>query len=69
MTKEERIEELIKAFENNWTNGYRVLTFPEIAEALVNAGYGNVRRYRQTLIELYLKGKTDELLKFIIEEV
>ena len=41
----------------------------EIAEALVNAGYGNVRRYRQTLIELYLKGNTAELLKFIMEEV
>ena len=69
MTKQERIKELTKAFENNWTNEYRVLTFPEIAEALVDAGYGNVRRYRQTLIELYLKGKTDELLKFIMEEV
>ena len=41
----------------------------EIAEALVQEGYGNVRRYRQTLIELYLKGKTAELLKFIMEEV
>ena len=69
MTQQERIEELTKAFENNWANEYRVLTFPEIAERLVNAGYGNVRYYRQTLIELYLKGKTDELLKFIMEEV
>ena len=41
----------------------------EIAEALAQEGYGNVRRYRQTLIELYLKGNTAELLKFIMEEV
>lgn len=41
----------------------------EIAEALVNAGYGNIRRYRQTLIELYLKGDTAGLLKFVMEEV
>ena len=41
----------------------------EIAEALIQEGYGNVCRYRQTLIELYLKGNTAELLKFIMEEV
>ena len=41
----------------------------EIAEALVQKGYGNVRRYRQTLIELYLKGDTAGLLKFVMEEV
>jgi hypothetical protein len=41
----------------------------EIAEALIKEGYGNVRRYRQTIIELYLKSNTAELLKFIMEEV
>lgn len=69
MTKQESVQELTKALENNWTNEYEVLTYPKIAEALVDAGYGNVRRYRQTLIELYLKGNTAELLKFIMEEV
>ena len=70
MTKqEERINELTEALENNWANDYKVLTYPEIAEALVNAGYGNVRRYRQTLINLYLKGDTAGLLKFVMEEV
>ena len=44
-------------------------TWREWATELVEMGFGNVRRYRQTLIELYLKGKTDELLKFIMEEV
>ena len=41
----------------------------QLAELLVEAGIGDLRRYRQTLIELYLKGKTAELLKFIMEEV
>ena len=69
MTKQESIQELTKALENNWANEYEVLTYPKIAEALVDAGYGNVRRYRQTLIELCLKGNTAELSKFIMEEV
>lgn len=45
------------------------LTWREWATELVGMGYGNVRSYRQTLIELYLKGQTAELLKFIMEEV
>ena len=69
MTKQERVKELTTALENNWANEYEVLTYPEIAEALVNAGYGNIRHYRQTLIELYLKGDAVELWKFIVEEV
>ena len=69
MTKQERVKELAEALENNWANDYEVLTYPEIAEALVNAGYGNVRRYRQQLINLYLKGDTAGLLKFVMEEV
>ena len=44
-------------------------TWREWATELVEMGFGNVRRYRQTLIELYLKGNTAELLKFIMEEV
>ena len=44
-------------------------TWREWATELVEMGYGIVRRYRQTLIELYLKGNTAELLKFIMEEV
>ena len=69
MTKQERVKELTKALENNWANEYEVLTYPKIAEELVNARHGNIRRYRQTFIELYLKGNTTELLKFIMEEV
>jgi hypothetical protein len=67
--QEQRINELAEALENNWANEYEVLTYPKIAEALVNAGYGNIRHYRQTLIELYLKGDTAGLLKFVMEEV
>ena len=74
MTKqEERINELAEALDPILTK--QPIPFicevdsGEIAEALVQEGYGNVRRYRQTLIELYLKGKTAELLKFIMEEV
>ena len=44
-------------------------TWKEWATELVEMGYGNVRRYRAKLIELYLKGQTAELLKFIMEEV
>ena len=41
----------------------------KIGQLLVEAGFGNLRSYRQTIIELYLKGNTTELLKFIMEEV
>ena len=58
-----------KALENNWANEYKVLTFPEIAEALVQEGYGNVRRYRQQLINLYKEGDLIKLLEFVMEEV
>ena len=74
MTKqEERINELAEALDPILAK--QPIPFicevdsEEIAEALVQEGYGNVRRYRQTLIELYLKGNTAELLKFIMEEV
>lgn len=53
-------------YEVHWT---AVVDSKQLAAALVEEGFGNLRRYRQTLIELYLKGNTAELLKFIIEEV
>ena len=43
-----------------------------LAAALIEEGFGNVRSYRAKFIkltELYLKGQTAELLKFIMEEV
>ena len=40
-----------------------------LGAALVEEGFGNLRSYRAKLIELYLKGQTAELLKFIMEEV
>ena len=72
-TKEKRIDELAAALDPILAK--QPISFicevdsGEIAEALIKEGYGNVRRYRQTLIELYLKGNTAELLKFIMEEV
>lgn len=41
----------------------------QLAELLVEEGIGDLRTYRAKLIELYLKGNTTELLKFIMEEV
>ena len=46
-----------------------IVNSEDLAAALVKEGFGNLRSYRQTLIELYLKGNTAELLKFIMEEV
>ena len=66
----ERLEELseVHTYPNCMYDVFE-LDYETAAETLVNEGWGNVRRYRQTLIELYLKGKTVELLKFIMEEV
>ena len=41
----------------------------QLAELLVEAGIGDLRNYRAKLIELYLKGDTAGLLKFVMEEV
>ena len=41
----------------------------KIGQLLVEAGFGDLRSYRAKLIELYLKGQTAELLKFVMEEV
>lgn len=41
----------------------------KIGQLLVEAGFGNLRAYRAKIIELYLKGNTAELVKFIMEEV
>ena len=41
----------------------------QLAELLVEAGIGDLRSYRAKLIELYLKGDTARLLKFVMEEV
>lgn len=40
-----------------------------IGQLLVEAGFGNLRTYRAKIIELYLKGNTAELVKFVMEEV
>ena len=40
-----------------------------IAKKLVEMGYGNVRRYRQQLINLYKEGDLIKLLEFVMEEV
>jgi hypothetical protein len=41
----------------------------KIGQLLVEAGFGDLRSYRAKIIELYLKGNTVELVKFIMEEV
>jgi hypothetical protein len=67
MTKqEEKIIEFAEALEKADRKSY---WWQGMAEILIQEGYGNVRRYRAKLIELYLKGQTAELLKFIMEEV
>lgn len=40
-----------------------------IGELLTDAGFGNLREYRAKIIDLYLKGRLDELLKFMMEEI
>lgn len=67
MTKqEEKIVEFAEALEKADRKSY---WWQGMAEILIQEGYGNVRSYRAKLIELYLKGQTAELLKFIMEEV
>ena len=67
MTKqEEKIIEFAEALEKADRKSY---WWQGMAEILTQEGYGNVRSYRAKLIELYLKGQTAELLKFIMEEV
>ena len=41
----------------------------QLAELLVEEGFGSLRAYRAKMIELYLKGNTAELVKFVMEEV
>lgn len=41
----------------------------QLGQLLVEAGFGNLRAYRAEIIELYLKGNTAKLVKFIVEEV
>ena len=64
--QEEKIVEFAEALEKADKKSY---WWQGMAEILTQEGYGNVRRYRQTLIELYLKGDTAGLLKFIMEEI
>lgn len=41
----------------------------KIGQLLVEAGFGNLRTYRAKIIELYLKGNINELIKFMMDEV
>ena len=55
---------------NSW--GYHYVTTVDsenLAAALVEEGFGSLRAYRAKMIELYLKGNTAELVKFVMEEV
>ena len=46
-----------------------IMDSESLAATLVEEGFGNLRTYRAKIIELYLKGNTAELVKFIMEEV
>lgn len=46
-----------------------VVDSEQLAAALVEEGFGSLRAYRAKMIELYLKGNTAELVKFVMEEV
>ena len=55
---------------NAWGCHYVTIVDSEnLAAALVEEGFGNLRVYRAKIIELYLKGNTAELVKVIMEEV
>lgn len=41
----------------------------QLAELLVEAGIGDLRNYRRTLINLYKEGDLIKLLEFVMEEV
>ena len=49
--------------------GAYIVNCEKLAKTLAQNGYGDVRAYRAKIIELYLKGNTAELVKFIMEEV
>lgn len=71
--KEERIDELAAVLDPILTK--QPIPFicevdsGEISTQLIEAGFGNLRAYRAKIIELYLKGDTAELVKFIMEEI
>ena len=55
---------------NSYGYHYEAIVDSEnLAAALVEEGFGNLRSYRAKLIELYLKGSPTELWKFVTEEV
>lgn len=67
MTKqEEKIIEFAEALEEADRKSY---WWQGMAEVLTQEGYGNVRRYRQQLINLYQEGDLIKLLEFVMEEV
>lgn len=71
MTKEERIKELAAALEpliEEQVPALWEIDSYHIASRLTDLGFGNLRTYKAKLIELYLKGDTSTLLKFIMEE-
>lgn len=41
----------------------------KIGQLLVEAGFGDLRSYRRTLINLYQEGDLIKLLEFVMEEV
>ena len=77
-TLESYREELVTERSVPMTNAYgdavgcyytKEVDTEKIGQLLVEAGFGNLRSYRAKIIELYLKGNTAELVKFIMEEV
>lgn len=64
--QEEKIVEFAEALEEADKKSY---WWQGMAEILTQEGYGNVRRYRQTLINLYKEGNLIKLLEFVMEEV
>lgn len=71
-------EELVTEESVSITNAYgdavgcyytKAVDIDKIGQLLVEAGFGDLRSYRAKIIELYLKGNTAELVKFIMEEV
>lgn len=71
-------EELVTEKSVSMTNAYgdavgcyytKEVDTDKIGQLLVEVGFGNLRVYRAKIIELYLKGNTAELVKFIMEEV
>lgn len=58
--------------DNGTAYGFHYVTeidSEQLAELLVAAGFGDLRSYRRTLINLYQEGDLIKLLEFVMEEV